>query len=78
MAYNKAEVQAVGTALYGLMKGLSNGVGVDEMTNLMSVLTAAVAASDEFRGDFDAAGLHAAAKILECFGDDRVNPVGDV
>lgn len=75
MAYEKAQVQKVGDATYNLIKGLSNGIGTEEMANLMGVLSAAVDASDEFRSDFDAAGPHAVARMLDRFGDDRVNPV---
>ena len=76
MAYEKAQVQAVGDALYDLIKGLADGIGTDEVSNLMQVLQAAVDASDEFKGNFYAAGPHAIAKLVDRFGDDKM--VGDV
>jgi hypothetical protein len=75
MAYEKEQVKRVGDKVYDLLKGLSNGVGTEEITNLMSVLTAAVDASDEFRADWDAAGPHVVAAMLDRFGDERVNAV---
>jgi len=74
MTYNKAEVKAVGNAVYDLLEGLSDGIGNQEIANLMKVLTAAVAASDEFKSDFDAAGPHVLAQMADRFGDRRVNP----
>ena len=73
MAYNKAEVKNLADKVYDLLKGLKDGVGPDDVTNLVGALTAAPACQNELKEDWDAAGAHMLAQLADRFGDDRVN-----
>ena len=73
MAYNKAQVQEVGAAIVGVIDAVKDGVGVADLGAAMTLMTAFAAASDEFKGDTDAAILHLVAAIADGIGDQRVD-----
>lgn len=72
--YNKQEVLTFGDRLWDVIQGLKDGVGSDDLGNLVGALSAAPAISNEAKEDFDAFGLHLVAHLADKFGDARVNP----
>jgi hypothetical protein len=74
LAYDKFGVADVGVAAYNLFKGVSNGLGQEEITNLTKLLIEASEVASDLKNDFDAAILHIGSAIMDKAGDDRVNP----
>lgn len=73
MAYNKAQVQAVGEVIVRGIDAVRDGIDVNDATVGIEFLTALIGAADEIRTDTDAAALHIASVITDKFGDRRVN-----
>lgn len=73
MAYDKDQVQAVADAVYDVVQAVKDGLDVSDMTAGMALMTAFMAAADEFKNDTDAAGLHMGARLMDRFGDSRVD-----
>lgn len=74
MAYNKDQVQALGTKLVALAQAVSDGVDVTDVAAGMEVLQAFMAASDEFQADLDAALLDMVSGAAGAAADLRRNP----
>jgi hypothetical protein len=73
--YTKGDVTGLADKVYDLIMGLRNGVGQDDLNNMVQAMMAAPAATNELKEDTDAAMLHIGARIMDRAGDDRVNPV---
>jgi len=76
--YNKDEVLTFGDSLYTFLKGLRDGIDQSDMMNLVNTMMNAPAIMNEAKEDWDAFGSHLGSKLLDKFGDDRINPTGDV
>ncbi len=72
---NKAEVIAVADAVYGAIEAVKDGFDIEDTAAAIALITAVVAAANEFKEDWDAAGLHIISRLADLFGDGRVNPV---
>ena len=75
--YNKAEVQLLGKSLVDVIYGFANGVGADDMANLMTSLSAGMSASNELKGDTNAAIFDVIAGMGSAQADrarDDLNP----
>ncbi len=70
MAYNKEDLYRVSVANITLIKGLRDGLDEGEIANLTGLLMAAVQAIDEFKENWQAAGLHMMGKMADLWGDD--------
>ena len=73
MAYTKSEVQAFADKLYTLLIGLKDGLGADDMNNVVATMMSAPAVMNEAKEDWDAFVLHVISVLADKFGDDRIN-----
>ena len=74
MAYDKTKCKAVGVALVELIDAVTDGVGMDDMDEMMALAMALKGAQAEMSSDTDAATLHILSAAADAFGDKRVNP----
>lgn len=73
--YDKNKCKAVGVALVELVEAVTtDGVGMDDMDELMVLVAALKSAQAEMATDTDAAVLHILSGASDAFGDKRVNP----
>jgi len=75
MAYNKAQVQAVGDEIIKTINAVKDGIDASDMTQAITLMTAFMSAADEFKDDTDAAMLHLAGHLMDRYGDKRQNLV---
>jgi len=75
MAYNKDQVSELAVAFKGAIEAVKDGVGVEDTGAAIALFTALAGAADEFKADTDAAVLHFVAKVLDLFGDERVDAI---
>ena len=73
MAYNKNQVLDLAVAFKKWIEAVKDGIGVEDTGAAIALFTALAGAADEFKDDTDAAVLHFVSKVLELFGDERVN-----
>lgn len=75
MSYDKRNPVAVGKALVELIEATTeDGVGMEDMDELMALISSLKAARPEMSNDTDAATLHILSGASDAFGDKRVNP----
>lgn len=74
MAYDKTKTKAVGDALYDLIEAVTDGVGLDDMDEMMALAMRLKDAQNELATDTDASVLHVASALTDRLGDARVNP----
>lgn len=74
MTYNKAHPQKFAEAVHGGIKAVGDGIDPSDVGAAVTLFTTLAEAADEFKNDTDAAVMHFAAKLLDLFGDERVNP----
>lgn len=68
--YNKADVSALGDAIDGVINAiLDDGIGMDDVDEAITLLTAAALAVNEIKDVPAAAGLHVASRVTDKQGD---------
>jgi hypothetical protein len=75
MPANKEQCKAVGAAVINLFVALSDGLDLNDATQLQDLVAKAIAAVDDFQGDTDAAIAYALAGAIEAWGDRRLDVV---
>jgi len=75
--YNKPDVTNLADKTYEFFKGLRDGWSNDDLMRLVETMTAAPAATNELKDDFDAAILHIISRVGDRLGDDRVDTGGE-
>lgn len=71
--YDKVKIEDAAVKSVDMFDALSDGVGVEDSAQLMSLISSLVAAADAFQADKDAAVLHYVSKVIEVIGDRRVD-----
>ena len=69
--YNKAQAQALGVAVYDVIQAVKNGLQPEDTVAAMTLLAAFSAASDEIKGDVDAAVLDLVSGLTNKLADSR-------
>jgi hypothetical protein len=73
MAADKEQCKNVGKAFVALLFGLRDGLDLEDAGNLQGLVSAGIAAIDDFKNDGDAATLYAISGAAEEFGDRRLD-----
>lgn len=73
MAYEKEALVQLADAILAVFDGVRDGVDVNDVDEAVGLLTAFSSASDEIRGDTDAALLHLSSSLLDRIGDRRMD-----
>jgi hypothetical protein len=69
--YNKAQAQALGVAVYDVIQAVKDGLQPGDVPAAMALLAAFSAASDEIKGDSDAAVLDLVSGLTNKLADSR-------
>jgi hypothetical protein len=69
--YNKAQAQALGVAVYDVIQAVKDGLQPGDVPAAMTLLAAFSAASDEIKGDSDAAVLDLISGLSNKLADSR-------
>lgn len=72
--YDKTKPIEVGHKLVELIEAVTDGVGMEDMDEFISLIAALQAAQTEMTTDTDAAILHVVSGATDAFGDKRINP----